>query len=169
MMPTPVVGEHDRTPDPARLIAIGALLAGWLAGSVAVFAFEGLLVEGMIRVPDMLWFTAIIGLFAAVGWLVSVLPIALLADHRHWFFRPAFAPFVGAASGAALLLLETWVFFGVAPWDYFSSPRFGDAYLMTVALLVGAVVWTVYTAAVRWWHPASRATTRAAQGDAAAG
>lgn len=134
------------------LLAIGALLAGWLAGSLAVFALEGLLVEGRYGIPDMLWFTALIGLFAGAAWLVSALPLALFADHRRWFFRPGLAPLVGAGAGALLLLLETWIFFGVPPWSYLHSPGFGDVYLLGIALLIGGVAWTVYTSGVRAWR-----------------
>ena len=134
------------------LLAFGALAAGWAAGSLAVLAFEGLLVAGGTRIPDMLWFTALIGLFAGLAWLVSVLPLALFADHRRWFFRPALAPVVGAGSAALLLLLESWIFFGITPWDYILAPRAGDLYLLVVALLIGAVTWTVYTVGVRSWR-----------------
>ena len=134
------------------LLAFVALLAGWLAGSVAVWAFEGLLVDNPLGIPGMLWFTALVGFFAGLAWLVSVLPVSLFADHRRWFFRPAAAPFVGAGCGALLLTIESWIFFGVPPWDYPASPGFGDAYLLGIAVLIGAVAWTVYTLGVRAWR-----------------
>lgn len=142
------------------LLAFGALAAGWATGSVAVITVEGLLLEGVSRAGDMLWFTALIALFAGMAWLVSVLPVALFADHRRWFFRPAVAPIVGAVAAALLLLLESWILFGITPWRYFVSPRPGDLYMMTIALLIGAVTWTVYTVGVRAWRRGSFAVPK---------
>ena len=130
-------------------VALGALLVGWIAGCVLVAGVEGLLVAGS-DLDDVLGFALLIGAFAGGAWLVSVLPLALFGNHEGRFFRPASAPLVGAGCGTALLLLELWVFFGDPPWAVFRGGiDFGAAYLLTVAAVVGAALWTAYTL---WMH-----------------
>lgn len=142
----------DRGPvrPPLRVaVAFGALLVGWIAGCVVVLGVEGFLVAGS-DLDDVLGFALLIGAFAGGAWLVSVLPLALFGNHDGWFFRPAYAPLVGAACGVALLLLEIWVFFGDPPWGVVRGRiDFGAVYLLVVAAVVGGALWTSYTAWMR--------------------
>jgi hypothetical protein len=132
------------------LTAFVSLLAGWLVAGSAALGFEGLAVDGRVVSADMLLFVLIIGLFAAVGWAVSVLPLVLLGDHGAWPFEPQLAPLVGALCGCALLLVEMWVFFDSPPWEALTAPfEAGSGYLLILAGITGATTWSVYTRWVR--------------------
>ncbi len=153
-----------RGPAPARVrvaLAFGALLLGWLAGSAMSWWIEGLTAGGS-GWADVLAFDVIIGLFALGAWLVSVLPLALFGNHDRWFFRPVAAPAVGAVCGVVLLLLEIWIFFGDPPWQIVRGGMdSGAVYLMTVAGVLGGVLWLAYTS---WMHHRRRRRTRSVAG-----
>lgn len=135
------------------MAALGAALGGWLVGAAVVIAFETLLVAGPVNSEADLFFILFLGLFAGLGWAVSVLPLAMFGNHEHWFFSPRAAPLVGAACGVLLLALELRVFFGEAPWPFRGGAVDPQAvYPLTVAGIVGATTWSLYTWLVRWWR-----------------
>lgn len=135
------------------MAALVAALGGWLLGAAVVIAFDTLLVVGPANPDANLFFILFLGLFAGLGWVVSVLPLAMFGNHEHWFFNPRTAPLVGAACGVLLLGVELRVFFGEAPWPFQGGavdPQ--AAYPLTVAGIVGASMWSLYTGLVRWWR-----------------
>lgn len=128
-------------------LAFGALLGGWLAACAVTWAMEGS--GGGPRWADVFWFDMIIGGFALIAWLVTVLPLALFANHRNWFFNPLLAPVIGATCAVILLLLQFWLFFDTAPWQVLQERRFSEIYLLVLAAILGATLWTGYTWRIR--------------------
>lgn len=105
------------------------------------------LAEG--RGPTLAWdLLPIVWAVAAATWAVTVVPLALLGDHRSGFFRPSSAPAVGAACGALALLAAWSLWFLAPPWVFLLPPYQWD-YLgaFPVAAVMGAVIWTVYARA----------------------
>lgn len=128
-------------------VAFASLVLGWLAATIAVFAFERLLVQGGgSSTGDILVFVLFIGFCAGGAWVVSVLPLVLFVDHRRAPFRPVAAPAIGAGCGVVLLAVESWLFFDTPPWEVPADGiDFSEAYLFGLAAVVGAVTWTAYT------------------------
>lgn len=95
---------------------------------------------------DTLAFLLLEAGFAAIGWLLVVLPLVRLGNHEGRFFDPRTAPLVGAACGLAILLAEYALFFHLPPWEVLIvTDDQGLAVQLVMAALFGAVLWWTYT------------------------
>jgi len=130
-----------------------SFLVAWLVSGLAwvLFARPWIVTPGIGTAwGDAAALLIFVAGFAAIGWVLVVLPLARYGDHDGWFFATRSAPLIGALCGIAILVLECAVFFQLPPWEMFGGSS-GESTVVLVALaaVFGAVLWWTYTRAMR--------------------
>jgi len=129
------MGKEPRDVRTRVRLSLLATVVGWAA---AYLYF--LLVQSLVwhRVTDRAAMLVWPALFAALGWIVAVLPISLFVKPESWLFAPSRAWAFGAVAGLAvfLALVGWWTPFWRSPW-YLGFP-----------IILGAVACWVYSRAL---------------------